>query len=164
MATLIERRPALFPFVVAVVASRVVLSVLAATEERNDILSLLITVILVVEVVVVWRAVRTVRDRGAAPDRGGPDRAGPDRGGPDRIDFLLRVVERFGAPFAYVTTGACVAAFALLRAHHSSPGEILDVIAVVRWIQLVLLLVVLYLARRWELGRSQRRGWSPPVA
>jgi len=159
MATLIERRPALFPFVVAVVASRVVLSVLAATEERNDILSLLITVILVVEVVVVWRAVRTVRDRGAAPDRGGPD-----RGGPDRIDFLLRVVERFGAPFAYVTTGACVAAFALLRAHHSSPGEILDVIAVVRWIQLVLLLVVLYLARRWELGRSQRRGWSPPVA
>ena len=159
MATLIERRPALFPFVVAVVASRVVLSVLAATEERNDILSLLITVILVVEVVVVWRAVRTVRDRGAAPDRGGPD-----RGGPDRIDFLLRVVERFGAPFAYVTTGACVAAFALLRAHHSSPGEILNVIAVVRWIQLVLLLVVLYLARRWELGRSQRRGWSPPVA
>ena len=159
MATLIERRPALFPFVVAVVASRIVLSVLAATEERNDILSLLITVILVVEVVVVWRAVRTVRDRGAAPDRGGPD-----RGGPDRIDFLLRVVERFGAPFAYVTTGACVAAFALLRAHHSSPGEILDVIAVVRWIQLVLLLVVLYLARRWELGRSQRRGWSPPVA
>ena len=159
MATLIERRPALFPFVVAVVASRIVLSVLAATEERNDILSLLITVILVVEVVVDWRAVRTVRAQGAALDRGGPD-----GGGPDRIDSLLRLVERFGAPFAYVTTGACVAAFALLRAHHSSPGEILNVIAVVRWIQLVLLLVVLYLARRWELGRSQRRGWSPPVA
>ena len=78
--------------------------------------------------------------------------------------FVGWLVERFGAPFAYVTTGACVAAFALLRAHHSSPGEILNVIAVVRWIQLVLLLVVLYLARRWELGRSQRRGWSPPVA
>jgi hypothetical protein len=159
MATLIERRPALFPFVVAVVASRVVLSVLAATEERNDILSLLITVILVVEVVVVWRAVQTVRSRGAAPDQGG--RQG---GGPDRIDTLLRVVERVGAPLVYVTTGACAVAFALLRAHHSSPGEILDVIAVVRWVQLVLLLVVLYLARRWELGRSQRRGWSPPVA
>ena len=92
MATLIERRPALFPFVVAVVASRIVLSVLAATEERNDILSLLITVILVVEVVVVWRAVRTVRAQGAALDRGGPD-----GGGPDRIDSLLRLVERFGA-------------------------------------------------------------------
>jgi hypothetical protein len=154
MATLIERRPALFPFVVAVVASRVVLSVLAATEERNDILSLLITVLLVVEVVVVWRAVRRVRGRGAAPERGGPD----------RMDSLLRVVERVGAPFVYVTTGACVVAFGLLRAHHSSPGEILDVIAVARWVQLVLLLAVLYLARRWELGRSQRRGWSPPVA
>jgi hypothetical protein len=159
MATLIERRPALFPFVVAVVASRVVLSVLGATEERNDVLSLLITVILVVEVVVVWRAVRTVRARGAAPDRGAPHGDGPDR-----IDTVLRVVERIGAPFVYVTTGACVAAFALLRAHHASPGEILDVIAVARWVQLVLLLVVLYLARRWELGRSQRRGWSPPVA
>ncbi len=142
MATLIERRPALFPFVVVVVASRIVLSVLTATEEPNDFLSLLITVLLVVEVVVVWRAVRAVRGRAPAP---GPAVR-------DRLDRVLVVVERFGAPFIAATTVACVVVFAVLRAHHSSRQQILDVIAVARWVQLVLLLVVLYLARRWETG------------
>ncbi len=142
MATLIERRPALFPFVVAVVASRIVLSVLTATEEPNDVLSLLITVLLVVEVVVVWRAVRTVRGRPPSP--------GPTVG--HRLDRALRLVERFGAPFIATTTAACVVVFVVLRARHSSRQEILDVIAVARWVQLVLLLVVLYLARRWETG------------
>jgi len=142
MATLIERRPALFPFVVAVVASRIVLSVMTATEEPNDVLSLLITVLLVVEVVVVWRAVRAERGRTPAP--------GPT--GHDRLDRMLILVERFGAPFIAATTVACVVVFAVLRAHHSSPQDILDTIAVARWVQLVLLLVVLYLARRWETG------------
>lgn len=151
MATLIERRPTLFPFVVAVVASRVVLSVMTATEEPNDVLSLLITVLLVVEVVVVWRAVRAVRGRGPIPERSG------HRG----LDRALTMVERYGAPFIAVTTAACLVAFGILRAHHSGRQEILTVIAVARWVQLVLLLGVLYLARRWETGGTGEGGGRP---
>jgi hypothetical protein len=77
---------------------------------------------------------------------------------------VLRAVERFGAPFVSVTTGVCVVLFGVLRARHASRQEIRVVAAVTRWIQLVLLLVVLYLARRWELGGTGRRVWSPPVA
>jgi hypothetical protein len=151
MATLIERRPALFPFVVTVVASRIVLSVMTATEEPNDVLSLLITVLLVVEVVIVWRAVRAVRGREPTPDRVGVD----------RLHRVLVLVERFGAPFVAVSTAACVVVFAVLRAHHASRQEILNVIAVARWLQLVLLLVVLYLARRWETGGAGVTGGTP---
>jgi len=154
MATLIERRPALFPFVVAVVASRVVLSVMTATEEPNDVLSLLITVLLVVEVVVVWRAVRAVRGRDPSPDRSGHH----------GLDRALNAVERYGAPFITVTTAACLVVFALLRAHHSSRQEILTVIAVARWVQLVLLLAVLYLARRWETGGNGAGGGRPVIS
>jgi hypothetical protein len=148
MALLIERRPRLFPFVVSVAVARIVLSVLAATEERNDLLSLLITLVLVAEVVMVWRALRRVRGRPPT---------GPGRGSP-RVDRLLVLVERFGAFAVYLTTAACLVGYALLRRHHVRPTAILDAISAVRWVQLLVLVGVLALARRWEVGTAPGSG------
>ena len=155
MATLIERRPRLLGFVVSVVIARIILSVLAATEEPDGLLPLLITVFLVIEVVMVWRAVQPVR--GQAPRVPRASSIGLDR--------VLRAIERFGAPAIYATTVVCMAAYTVFRLQGSSRSAVLDTITAVRWAQLVLLLITLYLARRWEAGGAtpEASGANPPA-
>ena len=106
MAMLVERRPKLLGFVVSVVVARIILSVLTATEEPDGVLPLLITVFLVIEVIMIWRAVQQVR---------GQARPAPT-GSSIGLDRTLRSIERFGAPVIYATTAACsMGAYAVLH-------------------------------------------------
>jgi uncharacterized MAPEG superfamily protein len=115
------------------------------------VLPLLITVVLVIEVVIMWRAVQSVR--GQAPRVPQVSSIGLDR--------LLRAIERFGALAIYATTAACVAAYAVLHLQGSSKNAVLDTIAAVRWVQFALLIITLYLARRWEAGSATAEAAVP---
>ena len=140
MARLIARRPRLFGFVVAVVVARIILSVLAATEQPDGVFPFIITVAMVLEVVLVWRAVHGIRGEDRMADRG------PSTG----VDRTLCLIERFGAPVVYATTAACVAAFVVLHLQGASKASLVGTIDGVRWVQFVVLIGTVLLARRWE--------------
>jgi hypothetical protein len=94
------------------------------------------------------------------------------------------MTEQLDALADYVTAAACLFAFFVFRVDGSSRATVLDTIDAVRWLQLILLLVVLCLARRWDDGgmtvpaaplprrdeptsdrhRRQCTGWGPVVA
>ncbi len=140
-ARLVQRRPGLFGFVVAVVAARIVFDVIDMVESRVVGYSLVITAVLLVEVVVVWRSVRDQRGRVSQP------RAGSDASGLERA---LELTERYGAPVIYATTAGVVVADLALALNGARRATLLDVTAGVRWVQLALLIGVLVASRSWE--------------
>ena len=140
-ARLLERRPRLFSFVVAIVAARVVLSVVDLAESRVVAYSLVITAVLVLELAVIWRRV--------APHRGRPsvERVGSEGSGQDRI---LRMAEHAGAPVVYLTTLAVLVGELVLALLGTSRAILLDITTAMRWIELVVLVAVILVARSWD--------------
>ncbi len=136
-----QRRPGLFGFVVAIVVARIVLDVVDMTESRVAGYSLVITAILLVEVVVVWRGIRGQRGAVSQP------RAGAEANALERV---LALTERFGAPVIYVATAGIVLADMGLVLIGAARTTLLDVTAAVRWAQLALLIGVLVAVRSWE--------------
>jgi hypothetical protein len=140
-ARLLERRPRLFSFVVAVVAARIVFSLVDIGESRAAGYSLVITGLLVLEVGVIWRRVAPHRGR-AHVGRAGAAGSGQER--------FLQIVERYGAPVVYLTALVTLGGELALAALGVSRVILLDVTDAVRWVELVLLVVVILVARSWD--------------
>jgi hypothetical protein len=140
-ARLLERRPRLFPFVIAVVAARIVFAVVDIGESRASGYSLVITGVLVLEVVVIWQRIVSHRGR-ASVARVGAEGSGQER--------FLRVVERYGAPVVYLTSLVALGGELALAARGASRVVLLDVTDAMRWVELVLLVVVILVARSWD--------------
>ena len=138
---LLARRPALFQFVVAIVVARIVFSVLDLVESRVVGYSLVITAVLLVEVVVIWKRIGPQRGRTHIPRQGAEG---------TRLDRSLQLTERFGAAAVYVTTALVLVAELVLALRHSSRSALLDMTAAIRWVELVALVLVILAARSWD--------------
>jgi hypothetical protein len=143
----------LFSFVVAIVAARIVFSVVDIGESRASGYSLVITAVLVLEVVVIWQRVRFHRGR-VTVGRVGAEGSGQER--------FLRVVERYGAPIVYLTALVALAGELALAALGASRVVLLDVTDAVRWVELVLLVVVILVARSWDRRFPEELSGDPP--
>jgi hypothetical protein len=138
---LLVRRPALFHFVVAIVVARIAFSVLDLVESRIVGYSLLITLALAIEVVVIWRRIGPHRGRVHQPRVGAEGSS---------LERFLTLTERFGAATVCAVTAAALVVELVLAVRGESRTTLLDVTGAVRWVELAILLVVLLVARTWD--------------
>jgi hypothetical protein len=150
---LLERRPRLFSFVIAVVATRIVFSVVDIGESRAAGYSLVITGVLVIEVVVIWQRIASQRGR-VHVGRVGAEGSGHER--------FLQVVERYGAPVVYLAGVIALGAELALAALGASREILLGVTDAMRWVELVFLVVVILVARSWDRRFPEEVSGDPP--
>jgi hypothetical protein len=143
----------LFSFVIAVVAARVVFALVDIGESRATGYSLVITGVLLLEVIVIWQRV--------APHRGRPHVARIAAEGSSQ-ERILQVVERYGAPVVYLTALVALGGELALAAMGASRVVLLDVTDAVRWVELVLLVAVILVARSWDRRFPEEVSGDPP--
>jgi hypothetical protein len=151
-ASLAARRPSLVRLLIALLVSRIVVTIGEALEERITVWSLLITLAVGIEA---WRA-WVVHQQGK---RAGITATPPPASVWDRI---LTPAERFGPAFLYALTVVFVVAYVVLEVDGGSKDTLLDVVVLVREF-LTLLVIAILVVGTLAARDAERARPAPPV-